>query len=78
MGKGFEKQTKTIEDQGKKQVGALKDLKPKDKKEKQIEAIEDESDDTISIQKKKSNLNQISRGNPKKHIKRSIKHNKKY
>ena len=64
MGKGFEKQTKTIEDQGKKQVGALKDLKPKDKKEKQIEAIEDKSDDTISIQKKiksKSNIKRKSK-----------------
>ena len=64
MGKGFEKQTKTIEDQGKKQVGALKDLKQKDKKEKQIETIEDKSDDTISIQKKiksKSNIKRKSK-----------------
>ena len=30
MGKAFEKQIKTIEDQGKKQVDALKDLKPKE------------------------------------------------
>ena len=28
LGKAFEKQTKTIQDQGKKQVDALKDLKP--------------------------------------------------
>ena len=34
MGKAFEKQEKTIEDQGKKQVHTLKDLK--DNKEKQI------------------------------------------
>ena len=31
LGKAFEKQTKTIEDQGKKQVDALKSLKPSDK-----------------------------------------------
>ena len=30
MGKAFEKQTKTIEDQGKKQIDALADLKPKE------------------------------------------------
>ena len=32
MGKSFEKQTKTIEDQGKKQIYALADLKPKELK----------------------------------------------
>ena len=31
LGKAFEKQTKTIEDQGKKQVNVLKSLKPSDK-----------------------------------------------
>ena len=31
LGKAFHKQTKTIEDQGKKQVDALKSLKPSDK-----------------------------------------------
>ena len=30
MGKAFEKQIKTIEDQGKKQIDALADLKPKE------------------------------------------------
>ena len=30
MGKTFEKQIKTIEDQGKKQIDALADLKPKE------------------------------------------------
>ena len=45
MGKAFEKQIKTIEDQGQKQVHTLKDLKPKDKKEKEIQANEDKSDD---------------------------------
>ena len=39
LGKAFEKQIKTIEDQGKKQVEASKDLKPKE----QTKAIEDKS-----------------------------------
>ena len=39
LGKAFEKQIKTIEDQGKKQVEALKDLKP----EEQIKRIEGKS-----------------------------------
>ena len=38
MGKVFEKQIKTIEDQGQKQVEALKNLKPKEQK-----AIKDKS-----------------------------------
>ena len=37
LGKAFEKQIKTIEDQGQKQVDALKDLKPKE----QTKPIED-------------------------------------
>ena len=50
MRKAFEKkqQTKAIEDQGKKQIDALKDLKHN--KEKQIKAIEDKSDNKLSIQ----------------------------
>ena len=51
--KAFEKQTKTIEDQGKKQTDALKDLK--DNKEKQAKATEDKSGDKLSIQEKKKN-----------------------
>ena len=39
MGKGFEKQIKTIEDQGKKQVDALENLKPKE----ETKPIEDKS-----------------------------------
>ena len=39
LGKAFEKQIKTFEDQGQKQVDALKDLKP----EEQIKPIEDNS-----------------------------------
>ena len=39
LGKAFEKQIKTIEDQGEKQIDALKDLKPK----KQTKPIKDKS-----------------------------------
>ena len=39
FGKAFEKQIKTIEDQGQKQIDALKDLKPKE----QTKPIEDKS-----------------------------------
>ena len=39
MRKAFEKQIKTIEDQGEKQIDALKDLKPKE----QTKPIEDKS-----------------------------------
>ena len=54
--KAFEKQTKTIEDQGKNQVNALKDLKYN--KEKEVKAIDDKSDDgdDLSIQKKANEL----------------------
>ena len=47
LGKTFEKQIKTIEDQGKKQVEALKDLKP----EEQTIAIENDSNGKLLIQK---------------------------
>ena len=40
MGKAFEKQTKTIEDQGKKQIDALVALKPKEIKPKEIKSAE--------------------------------------
>ena len=43
LGKAFEKQMKTIEDQGKKQIDALADLKPKEKKP--IESKSDEYGD---------------------------------
>ena len=36
MGKAFEKQTKTIEDQGQKQVDVLESLKPKERKKKAV------------------------------------------
>ena len=43
MGKAFEKQIKTIEDQGKKQVDALVNLKPKE----ETKPIEDESSNKL-------------------------------
>ena len=68
LGKAFEKQTKTIKDQGQKQVEALKDLKPK----KQTKAIEGKSDNKFSIQKETYNrllnkrLNEIQEISKKK------------
>ena len=57
LGKAFEKQTKTIEDQGKKQVEALKDLKLKEqaKPKEQTKAIEDKYDDNLLMQEKTFN-----------------------
>ena len=43
MGKAFEKQIKTIEDQGKKQVDALENLKPKE----EAKPIEDKSNNQL-------------------------------
>ena len=40
LGKAFEKQTKTIEDQGKKQIDALADLKPKEIKPRETKPNE--------------------------------------
>ena len=40
MGKAFEKQTKTIEDQGKKQIDALAELKPKEIKPRETKPNE--------------------------------------
>ena len=51
LGKAFEKQIKTIEDQGQKQVEALKNLKPKE----QTKAIEGKSDDRHLMQKETYN-----------------------
>ena len=44
MGKAFEKQIKTIEDQGEKQIDALKDLKPKQPKEQLVNVNDDYED----------------------------------
>ena len=51
MGKDFEKQIKTIKEQGQKQAEVLKDLKPKE----QTKAIADKSDDELSMQKETYN-----------------------
>ena len=55
LGKAFNKQIKTIEDQGQKQVDVLKDLKPKE----QTKPIEDKSNNqskaTIINKRKKNN-----------------------
>ena len=40
LGKDFEKQTKTIEEQGEKQVKLLKVLKPEENKEEEIKLVE--------------------------------------
>ena len=45
LGKAFEKQTKTIEDQGKKQIDALKYLKPKE----QAKPTEDQSNNQSKV-----------------------------
>ena len=45
LGKAFEKQIKTIEDQGEKQIDALKDLKPKE----QTKLIEDKSNNQPKV-----------------------------
>ena len=55
LGKAFEKQTKTIEDQGKNQVEALEDLKPKE----QTEAIESKCNNQ-SKTKTKTMFNDLS------------------
>ena len=52
LGKAFERQIKTIEDQGKKQVEALK---PEDLKLEEQKAIEDKFDDKLSMQKETYN-----------------------
>ena len=58
MWKVFEKQTKTMEDQGKKQVDALKDLK-----RKQLKAVKDnKSDDNEKLLKYKKFFDEFSNG----------------
>ena len=51
LGKAFEKQTKTIEDQGEEQVEALKVLKPK-----KLESIEDQEDQAFKTYKNGWNI----------------------
>ena len=62
LGKAFEKQIKTIEDRGKKQVDALKNLKPI-KRSKAItyddDDHDDNDDDDESLEQKKETYNKI-------------------
>ena len=61
LGKAFEKQIKTIEDRGKKQVDALKNLKPI-KRSKAItydDDDHDDDDDDESLEQKKETYNKI-------------------
>ena len=55
LGKAFENQTKTIEDQERKEVDISKTLKPK-----QLEAIEDKSDDNEKNLKHKEVFSELS------------------
>ena len=55
MGKAFEKQIKTIEDQGEKQIEALENLKPKEQT-KLIEGIFPEGYESVEI---KNEINKI-------------------
>ena len=66
LGKGFEKQTKVIKDQGEKQVKALEDLKLKEQI-KSIEGIFPEGHKSVEI---KNKINKIKEyGKKKKSIK---------
>ena len=65
LGKAFKKQIKTIEDQGEKQVEALKDLKPKEQT-KATECKSDKNNQSIAtdifndlIKKRKSIMNEL-------------------
>ena len=55
LDKAFEKQTKTIEDQGRKLIDAIKTLKPKE-----LKAIEDKSDDNEKHLKYREVFNELS------------------
>ena len=52
LGKAFVKQTKTTEDQGGKQVDALKDLKLKELKDKKMKAIKDNKKQQVKSDEK--------------------------
>ena len=52
LGKGFEKQIKAIEDQGEKQIDALKDLKDQNK---QLDNISDYKDDSLQSKERDDN-----------------------
>ena len=72
LGKALEKQIKTIQDQGKKRVEALKCLKSK----KHTKAIEDESNDQLTIQKEIYNRLLAERSDKIREIAKEIDYNK--
>ena len=59
MGKAFEKQTKTIEDQGKKQLDALKDLKLKEQNKLIEGKSNNQSKATIIFNKRKKIMSEL-------------------
>ena len=69
LGKAFEKQSKTIEDQGEKQIKAIKIIKNKLKKqEKQLDVYDNTAIDNFLISKKRDifdNLIKKTRNNTK-------------
>ena len=77
LGKAFEKQTKTIDDQGEKQVEALEDLKLKKhtKPKEQAEAIEDKYDNNLLMQEKTFNRLVDEGMNEIQEISKKIKYN---
>ena len=58
LGKTFDKQIKTIEDHGKKQVEALKNLKPMERS-KAIKYDDDDDDDDDSLEQKQETYNKL-------------------
>ena len=60
LGKAFEKQIKTIEDQGKKQVEALKDLKPKEQT-KAIKGIFPEGYESVEIKNEQNKIQEYEK-----------------
>ena len=72
LGKAFEKQIKTIGDQGKKQVKALKDLKPKI----QTKTMEEKSGNKLLIQKENDDRLLNERVDEIRKISREINYNK--
>ena len=60
LGKAFDKQIKTIEDQGKKQVEALKDLKPKEQT-KAIKGIFPEGYESVEIKNEQNKIQEYAK-----------------
>ena len=71
LGKAFEKQIKTIEDQGQKQVEVLRVLKPKE----QTKPIEDKSDNKLLVREETYNRLLDERLNEIQEIRKKIDYN---